>query len=93
MKPVIEKENTTMTTSVVTLGMPTLEELSNLLTAQTSDQERYSLAERIIIDQITHRDNLLDKIKAMEQERTRQGRVLSLSTVLTLQTSYFRYLG
>ena len=93
MEPIIEKEKTTMTPSAVTLGMATLEELSNLLAAQTSDQERYALAERIIIDQITHRENLLERIKALEQELTASRKSLSLSTVLTPQTSYFRYLG
>ncbi len=70
METVIEKEKTTMTPSVVTFGMATLEELSNLLTDQTSDQERYTLSERIIVDQITHRDNLLERIKEMEQDLT-----------------------
>ena len=92
----IEKEKTTMTPSVVQLGMATLEELSNLLVAQTSDQERYTLAERIIIDQITHRENLLERIKALEQELTESRK--SPEHVNRLDTSNFilqkfRYLG
>ena len=40
----IEKEKMTMTPpSTVTLGMDTLEDLSNLLATQPSDQERYTL--------------------------------------------------
>ena len=87
MESIIEKEKTTMTPSVVTLGMATLEELSNLLAAQTSDQERYALAERIIIDQITHRDNLLERIKTLEQELTASRK--SPDPVNRLDTSNF----
>ena len=83
----IEKEKTTMTPSAVTLGMATLEELSNLLAAQTSDQERYALAERIIIDQITHRENLLERIKTLEQELTASRK--SPEHVNRLDTSNF----
>ena len=61
----IEKEKMTMTPRSVTLVMVTLEELSTLLAAQHSDQERYALAEKIIIDRVTHRDGLLDKIKSL----------------------------
>jgi len=77
----IEKEKTTMTPSAVTLGMTTLEKLSTLLAAQTSDQERYTLAERIIIDQITHREPLLERIKSLEQVLTATRKRVTLTSV------------
>jgi uncharacterized coiled-coil protein SlyX len=49
----------------------TLEELSSTLAEQTNDQDRYDLAEKIIVEQVTHRDHLLaeqEKLLA-EQER------------------------
>ena len=49
----------------------TLEELSSTLAEQTSDQDRYDLAEKNIVDQVTHRDQLLaeqEKLLA-EQEK------------------------
>ncbi len=49
----------------------TLEELSSTLAEQTNDQDRYDLAEKIIVEQVTHRDQLLaeqEKLLA-EQER------------------------
>ena len=53
---VIENEKMTMTPpSTVTFTMTTLEDLSNLLSTQPSDQERYTLAEKIIVDQVTYR--------------------------------------
>jgi len=55
--------------------------------AQHSDQERYTLAERIIIDQITHRETLLDRIKALEQELTTTQK--SSEPVNRLDTSTF----
>ena len=42
----------------------TLEELSSTLAEQTNDQDRYDLAEKIVVEQVTHRDHLL-----AEQER------------------------
>ena len=50
--------------------MVTLEEQSTLLATQPSDQSRYALAEKIIIDQVTNRDTLLEEIKALKQELT-----------------------
>ena len=49
----------------------TLEELSSTLAEQTNDQDRYDLAEKIIVEQVTHRDQLLaeqEKLLA-EQEK------------------------
>ena len=49
----------------------TLEELSATLVEQTNDQDRYDLAEKIIVEQVTHRDQLLaeqEKLLA-EQEK------------------------
>jgi uncharacterized coiled-coil protein SlyX len=49
----------------------TLEELSSTLAEQTNDQDRYDLAEKIIVDQVTHLDQLLaeqEKLLA-EQEK------------------------
>jgi uncharacterized coiled-coil protein SlyX len=42
----------------------TLEELSSTLAEQTNDQDRYDLAEKNIVEKVTHRDQLL-----AEQER------------------------
>ena len=52
----------------VTHGMATLEDLSNLLAIQPDDQERYALAEKIIIDQVTYRDTLIEEIRTLKQE-------------------------
>ena len=54
----------------VTHGMATLEDLSNLLAIQPDDQERYALAEKIIIDQVTYRDTLIEEIRTLKQELT-----------------------
>ena len=50
--------------------MATLEDLSNLLAIQPDDQERYALAEKIIIDQVTYRDTLIEEIRTLKQELT-----------------------
>jgi hypothetical protein len=49
----------------------TLEELSSTLVEQTNDQDRYDLAEKIIVEQVTHRDHLLAEQEKLlsEQER------------------------
>ena len=50
---------------VVTFQNVTLEELSATLAEQPSDQDRYALAEKIIVDQVNYRDNLLAEQKIM----------------------------
>ena len=62
---------------MVPFGHVTLEELSSTLGGQTNDQDRYALAEKIIVDQVNHRDKLLeeqktmiDKIRDLEQQLT-----------------------
>ena len=37
----------------------TVEELSSTLERQTNDQDRYALVEKIIVDQVNFRDNLI----------------------------------
>jgi hypothetical protein len=44
----------------------TLDELS---TEQTNDQDRYVLSEKIIVEQVTHRDNLLSEQEFLLAER------------------------
>jgi hypothetical protein len=44
---------------VVTFQHVTLEELSSTLAEQPNDQDRYALAEKIIVDQVNYRDTLL----------------------------------
>ena len=44
---------------VVAFQYVTLEELSVTLEEQPNDQDRYVLSEKIIVDQVNHRDNLL----------------------------------
>ena len=53
----------------------TLEELSSTLVTQTNDQDRYTLAQKIIVDPVNYRDTLLtekrlrdDKIRDLEQQ-------------------------
>jgi len=49
------------TPPMVSFEHVTLEELSSNLTGQTNDQDRYTLTEKIIVDQLNHRDTLLGR--------------------------------
>ena len=50
------------------VGTATLEQMSSTLANQTTDQDRYALAETIISAQVTQRDKLLVEERAMVEE-------------------------
>ena len=54
---------------VVAFQYVTLEELSVTLEEQPNDQDRYVLSEKIIVEQVTHRDNLLSEQEFLLAER------------------------
>jgi hypothetical protein len=61
--------------NMILMGTATMEELSSTLAKQTNDQDRYVLAETIIVAQVALRDKLLgeqqtmiDKIRGLEEK-------------------------
>ena len=51
--------------NTILMGTATMEELSSTLAEQVNDQDRYALAETIIVAQVELRDKLLEEQKTM----------------------------
>ena len=71
-----------------------IEALSILLAEQTDNDEWYTLDEKMIISQVRHRDNLLEKIQVLEQELAEtKKRPRSPHTLMLLQETRMKAQG
>jgi hypothetical protein len=71
-------------TNLHMVGTATLEQMSSTLSNQTTDQDRYALAETIIAAQVTQRDKLLAEQRAMVEAAIREHKHSIKSIILNM---------